>query len=178
VRLIASCCLLAAGLIGWTLAVVVQSAPSYAAWFLPAGVDAALLRTFVVADVVLLGALPICAARGLVTGRAWGYAALCAYLGAMGYATLWAWTSVVATRADATGALLLSPGALVALWSAVVLRPGAAAAAFPRAAERTTPPQRLVVLFDGHCRFCRAGVRARGARVAEGVIEAPDQNDP
>jgi len=48
----------------------------------------------------------------------------------------------------------------------------------PLAAERTTPPGRYVVLYDGHCRFCAAG-SGRLLRLARaGAVERVDFQQP
>lgn len=177
-RLPVALCLLACGLAGLVLAVLVQFEPACAAWFFPDGLDPVLVRTFVVADLVLLGATPLSAARRVITGRSSGYAALCIYCGAISYASLWAWTAVAVTGAGLVGALVSTPGALVAGWAVIVLRPGVPEPRFVRAADRTTPPGRLVVLFDGSCRFCRAGVAALEARTHKDAFVPLDLHDP
>jgi protein-S-isoprenylcysteine O-methyltransferase Ste14/predicted DCC family thiol-disulfide oxidoreductase YuxK len=48
----------------------------------------------------------------------------------------------------------------------------------PVAAERTNPPGRYVVLYDGHCKFCTAGVKRLLALARPGALEAVSFQDP
>jgi protein-S-isoprenylcysteine O-methyltransferase Ste14/predicted DCC family thiol-disulfide oxidoreductase YuxK len=48
----------------------------------------------------------------------------------------------------------------------------------PVAAERTRPPGRYLVLYDGRCRFCTAGVRRLLALAPAGALEAVDFQQP
>lgn len=44
--------------------------------------------------------------------------------------------------------------------------------------ERTTPPGRHVVLYDGHCKFCRMGMKRLLALARRGAIEPVDFQEP
>jgi protein-S-isoprenylcysteine O-methyltransferase Ste14/predicted DCC family thiol-disulfide oxidoreductase YuxK len=48
----------------------------------------------------------------------------------------------------------------------------------PLAAERTTPPGRYVVLYDGLCKFCTLGARQLSALARSGVIERVNFQEP
>jgi protein-S-isoprenylcysteine O-methyltransferase Ste14/predicted DCC family thiol-disulfide oxidoreductase YuxK len=48
----------------------------------------------------------------------------------------------------------------------------------PLAAERTTPPGRHVVLFDGHCNFCAVGARKLIALARPGAVELVSFQEP
>jgi predicted DCC family thiol-disulfide oxidoreductase YuxK len=48
----------------------------------------------------------------------------------------------------------------------------------PVAAERTTPPGRYVVLYDGHCKFCTAGAKHLAALARPGAIELASFQEP
>jgi predicted DCC family thiol-disulfide oxidoreductase YuxK len=48
----------------------------------------------------------------------------------------------------------------------------------PLAAERTRPPGRYVVLYDGHCRFCDAGSRRLVGLARAGAVERVDFQAP
>jgi predicted DCC family thiol-disulfide oxidoreductase YuxK len=48
----------------------------------------------------------------------------------------------------------------------------------PLADERTRPPGRVVVLFDGRCRFCDAGSRRLVALARAGAVERVDFQQP
>jgi predicted DCC family thiol-disulfide oxidoreductase YuxK len=42
---------------------------------------------------------------------------------------------------------------------------------------RTTPPPRLVILYDGHCRFCSAQMRRLARLLPDGAYEAASFQD-
>jgi predicted DCC family thiol-disulfide oxidoreductase YuxK len=44
--------------------------------------------------------------------------------------------------------------------------------------QRTTPPGRQVVLYDGHCKLCTAGSRKLLALAKPGAVEAVDFQQP
>lgn len=48
----------------------------------------------------------------------------------------------------------------------------------PLAAERTRPPGRYLVLYDGRCRFCVAGMKKLLALAPKGTVEAVDFQQP
>jgi predicted DCC family thiol-disulfide oxidoreductase YuxK/protein-S-isoprenylcysteine O-methyltransferase Ste14 len=48
----------------------------------------------------------------------------------------------------------------------------------PLAAERTTPPGRAVVLYDGHCKFCTAGSERLLRLARPGAVERVDFQQP
>jgi protein-S-isoprenylcysteine O-methyltransferase Ste14/predicted DCC family thiol-disulfide oxidoreductase YuxK len=56
--------------------------------------------------------------------------------------------------------------------------PGREAAEPPVAAERTTPPGRNLVLYDGHCKFCKAGAQVLPSLARPGAIELVDFQEP
>jgi predicted DCC family thiol-disulfide oxidoreductase YuxK len=158
VRLPAALLLYLAGIGGLVVGGLVQFEPEIAAAFLPPEVDPALARTFLIADLLFLGLAPLVAARALIRGWDHGYAFLCVFAGATGFSAAWAWMAATTANAPLAGALISSPGPLLALWAAVRLRPGGPEPSYPRAAARTTPQEHLVVLFDGSCGFCRGSV--------------------
>jgi len=48
----------------------------------------------------------------------------------------------------------------------------------PVAAERTTPPGRYVVLYDGHCKFCTAGAKKLAGLAPPGTLELVSFQEP
>jgi predicted DCC family thiol-disulfide oxidoreductase YuxK len=48
----------------------------------------------------------------------------------------------------------------------------------PLATERTTPPERAVVLYDGHCKFCTAGSERLLRLARPGAVERLDFQQP
>jgi protein-S-isoprenylcysteine O-methyltransferase Ste14/predicted DCC family thiol-disulfide oxidoreductase YuxK len=48
----------------------------------------------------------------------------------------------------------------------------------PLAAERTTPPGRYVVLFDGHCKFCTLGAKQLAGLGKPGAVELVSFQEP
>ena len=48
----------------------------------------------------------------------------------------------------------------------------------PVAAERTTPPGRYVVLYDGHCKFCTAGAKKLARLAPPGTLELVSFQEP
>jgi hypothetical protein len=114
----------AGGLASWVLLLV---DPSLGAAFLPAGVPPALIRTFVLADLVCFVILPAAAAWGFARSRTWASGALLLYCGAAIYAALWGWGTVLTTGEGLAGALLMTPSAVVFPVLARKLRPASGA---------------------------------------------------
>jgi predicted DCC family thiol-disulfide oxidoreductase YuxK len=48
----------------------------------------------------------------------------------------------------------------------------------PVAAERTTPPGRYIVLYDGHCKFCTAGAKKLIGMGKPGALHLVSFQDP
>lgn len=117
----AAALLAAAAVLGlaWWIALLVRD--DLGALFLPPGADPALVRTFVLADLVFYVLVPAAAAAGLVRRRAWALPALWLHAGAASYAALWAWGLVATTGHGLAAAALLSPSAVVFPWLAARL---------------------------------------------------------
>lgn len=110
----------AGGLVSWVL---LLADPSLGAAFLPANVPPAMIRTFVLADLVGFVLLPAAAAWGLARSRNWARSALLLHCGAAIYAALWGWGTVLTTGEGLAGALILTPPAVVFPVLARKLRP-------------------------------------------------------
>lgn len=116
-RRLAAALLALEGGLGLAWAGALATVPELGGLFLPDELDPSLLRTFVLADLVFYGALPIAAAAGITLRRAWGRTTLLLHAGAAWYALLWGLGWVVLTGAGgvAVGALLAPPALLAAL---------------------------------------------------------------
>lgn len=104
-----------AGAAWWLL---LLARPDLGSAFLPEGVPADLIRTFVAADLAFYVLLPAAAALGIASERRWATPVLWLHAGGVVYAALWGWGTWAVTGDGLAGAALMTPPAVVVPWLA------------------------------------------------------------